>query len=154
MISLSEIYNQLILESPNRVTDFPHEKTFKYVTCDIDRKNSDCQLWAFAKLLDVPYSRAYDILSAEGWNEKNPNRIALRWENALTKMGMQLKKIYGKWDNTQKGFTLLNVANVLPNKGKFVIAIKDHVLCMIDGVVYDSDYSNPYSRVEIVYQII
>ena len=52
-----------------------------------------------------------------------------------------------------KGSTIGNITKQLPKIGTFTIQTKDHILCVVDGVIYDSAF-HPNSRVRSIHLVI
>lgn len=114
-------------------------------------KNS-CQIWALACLLSISYEEAHKILAEEGWSEYKTYNAERRWKKALEKIEVSFIPVWSRW-NKKKGYSLKNVFQIVPKKGRFLIFISGHVLSVIDGIIYDNKYSSPYCHIEKVFKI-
>jgi len=108
----------------------------------IDKKG-DCQIWTVAKCLNITYKESYDLLYEKGWREdRQRNEWLNDWKGIFESRGLSFETYFSKWmQNHQKPFkgsVIGNIINKLPKTGIFVIGTKNHISCVVDGVIYDS----------------
>ena len=157
-VRFDENGNDIEYKKRNTVKEIPFRNTKNFVQCNKGLKNS-CQIWAFAKILDLTFEESYEILYKEGWRPDNTYFMEKRWESALKKLGKEFILIWSYYhEKNKKKFTLINVIkklNTLTNakNRNFAILVRDHVLCIIDNVIYDNKMTPPYTRVEKIYEI-
>lgn len=123
-----------------------------------NRFKNDCQIMTLAKCLNLTYNEAYEELATNGWSEKNAGSTWSRnWKGIFEKYGKCWEEIW--WKHTKNnvdlkmpGCTLSNITKYLPKEGTFGIGVKNHILCVVDGIVYDSCFK-PNSRVVNVFKV-
>lgn len=126
------------------------EHTSKSVRGSTKFYRNDCQIWTLAKCCDLDYDTAAKVLFNAGWTEKNTWYFCFC--KAIDSIGFQQKLVFSIYRDT-KGITLKNVLKILPAIGTFEISVGMHILCVVDGVIYDS-YFNPNARVRIINEIV
>lgn len=159
-VPFDENGNDIRYQKRKTVKDLGSKNTKEFVNCNAGLKRS-CQIWAFAKILNLTFEQAHDILSKQGWTENDTRLMEIRWQNALQKLGKEFKLIwkYNYLDKSSKKFALINVIKKLNSftnakNRSFAIMVRGHVLCVIDNVIYDNIKTPPYTRVEKIYEIV
>ncbi len=150
-VLVKNIGERIIKKRKNAAT-YSYNNTQNHVINEGQEYKNSCQLWCFASLLDISYEEAYKHLSAQGWAPDNTYSYQERWKKAL---GLLNKNLVVYWERAKKikGHSLKNVLKIVPQKGKFLIVIRGHVLSVIDGQVYDNTQSSPYCHIKKIFEI-
>lgn len=143
-------------EKPIRRKRKYEEYSAKRTSSIVKRENvsydNDCQIWAFASLLNISYEESYECLYSVGWRENSTYNTEGRWKKLLNTMGFRFERFWVRWYE-KKGYTLKNIFEIVPKNGRFLINIRGHVLSVVDGVIYDNAGSSPYCRIIQVFEI-
>lgn len=111
--------------------------------------NNDCQIWTLAKCCGLTYDDAAKALHEVGWTAKRTNYFY--FPRALGLLGFQYKEIWRRF-SVNKGITLRHIQKIIPAQGTFSVTVKQHILCVVDGIIYDSAF-NPNARVGEILEI-
>lgn len=132
----------------NRSNNYVSEHTSRSVPRTIKYKN-DCQIWTLAKCCGMTYDAAAKVLLEVGWRENKTNHFYFL--NALDILGFNRNLFWSKFRNN-KGITLRHVLSIVPKIGTFSVCVKGHILCIVDGIIFDSCF-NANARVEDITEI-
>lgn len=123
--------------------------------------NKDCQIRTLATILDTDYHQILELMKMGGWSIDSTGNIYTgdRWNTMLSIFEHKKELVWSKWKTqningkctTPKGMTVATVAKKYPI-GKYVIRVKNHVLALVDGVIYDS-WNSTTCRVVEIFQI-
>lgn len=133
--------------------DHEYVRTQSVVECNFTNTyRNDCQIWTLAKCLNITYQEAAKHLIESGWSENNAR--GYYFHATIEKFAIH-QQIYSKYmtQDKIKGSTIGNITKQLPKIGTFTIQTKDHILCVVDGVIYDSAF-HPNSRVRSIHLVI
>ena len=115
------------------------------------KQKSDCTVRAMAKAFRMMYDEAYELLKKHG---REPNK-GFRYDKAFRPN----ESINGYVPVVSRQFAWVGIRQVLRSlqttKGTYILEIEKHVLCVIDGIVYDDhhDYIEKNKIVERAYKI-
>lgn len=98
------------------------------------RSVGDCAIRAIAKATDSPWEQAYVALCLEGYILADlPNANAV-WGRYLASHGFIKRSLP---ESCLDCYTVKDFAEQFP-RGTYVLALSSHVVCVEDGVIYDS----------------
>lgn len=107
----------------------------KYYNPNPDGKNvGDCVIRAIAKALDIDWEQAYIAIVLQGYIMHDMPSANAVWGAYLRVKGYRQYNI--DTDNPDY-YTLADFAADNP-KGKYIVALSSHVVCVIDGDWYDT----------------
>ena len=90
----------------------------------------DCVIRALCKAFDIAWDDCYNLVVAYGYMMKDMPSANRVWGKLLLDKGY--KRFIVDCDCTISEFAQLHP------KGTYILAMQGHVVCMIDGVYYDS----------------
>jgi len=96
----------------------------------IQRKSKDCGVFAWHKLMNVPYDQALATLRRFGFSSTYGTLLEA-WLFACERTGHHYEGI------AFSGST--NDAGCLHNEGRFAVFVDRHVMALVDGVVWNAD---------------
>lgn len=106
------------------------------------RQRNDCTVRAYALCFNLSYDQAYEFLASKGRKSGKGFRIDPVLPNKIS-----FPPVAGV-----KRMTLANFCR-LYSEGRYICKIAKHVLPVIDGVVYDTDRSDPERCVYVAWRI-
>jgi len=108
------------------------------------KQNNDCTVVCTAIAFNMKYDDAFDFLQLHGrTNNKGINYSAF------------LRKYPDKWTPVIiPPYVNLTKIMHLVQKGKYIVLIKGHVYCIIDGVIQDCNPVNVYESVFSVFKVV
>jgi hypothetical protein len=101
-------------------------------------EDNDCVVCAVASVTDILYSEVHGWMKANGRRDKkgvNTYRMFGLWKKALGHCFtyMEIKPLPGYKTTTLRRFALTHP------KGKYLVTIPGHAICVIDGIVVESN---------------
>jgi hypothetical protein len=111
-------------------------------------ERNDCTVRAISNVTGMEYDSVHRLLELYG--RKNGKGFHLsHWLNY--KEGKYLfNELFSKWNGTGH-YTLSSFIKKNPT-GTYLVCIDGHALCIKDGVILDTGYSRPMSRVHFVWE--
>lgn len=97
------------------------------------RNVGDCTVRALSKALDQDWTTTYILLSLQGLLMGDMPSSNAVWGAYLRSKGFNRKAIPEELEE----YTVNDFANDNP-VGTFILALSGHVVCVVDGVLYDS----------------
>lgn len=97
-------------------------------------RTGDCAVRAIAKALDISWETAYALLATNGFRMGDMPSSNAVWGSVLRQHGFVREIIPNTCPDC---YTLEDFARENP-KGVFVVALPQHVACVVNGDVYDS----------------
>ena len=108
---------------------------FSYYNPNPTGKNvGDCTVRAVSKALNQSWEKSYVGLALEGFILRDMPSANAVWGSYLKKRGFKRKIVS---DVCPDCYTLADFALDNPS-GVFVVALSEHVVCVLNGIVYDS----------------
>ena len=109
-------------------------KYVQYNPNPLGKDVGDCVIRAISKALDYDWEKTYTELALQGYMMSDMPSSNAVWGTYLLNKGFQEKSIISKCTNC---YTIDDFCNDNP-KGIYIIGTGNHVVCCIDGVLYDS----------------
>ena len=109
-------------------------KYVQYNPNPLGKDVGDCVIRAISKALDYDWEKTYTELALQGYMMSDMPSSNAVWGTYLLNKGFQEKNIISKCTNC---YTIDDFCNDNP-KGIYIIGTGNHVVCCIDGVLYDS----------------
>ena len=109
-------------------------KYVQYNPNPLGKDVGDCVIRAISKALDYDWEKTYTELALQGYMMSDMPSSNAVWGTYLLNKGFQEKSIISKCTNC---YTIDDFCNDNP-KGVYIIGTGNHVVCCIDGVLYDS----------------
>lgn len=122
-----------------------------YVHGWADKESADCTVRAYAKVADIPYDFAHEILQGLGrkFRKGFPFREVTLWDRSFTRPP-EMESESGKWHPGYRP-TLASFIKSHPI-GRYAVVVPGHVMALVDGVVYDEMVPKPGRRVRRAYK--
>ncbi len=98
------------------------------------RAVGDCTVRAISKALDMNWDTAYLHTAVQGFLEKDMSTANAVWGQFLYENGWRRKLIP---DECSWCYTVEDFCREYP-EGTYIVALSGHVVCVKDGVLYDS----------------
>lgn len=111
-----------------------------------EKESADCTVRAYAKVADIPYDFAHEILEGLGrkFRKGFPFREVTLWDRSFTR---PIEVESGR----NPGPTLASFIKSHPI-GRYAVLVPGHVMALVDGVVYDEMVPKPGRRVKRAYK--
>lgn len=106
---------------------------YKYYNPNPQGKNvGDCTIRAISKALDISWTEAYAGITAMGFMLADMPSANYVWGAYLNRNGFKRRLVEQDYQYTVEDFCRDNPS------GTYVLALSNHVVCVKDGVYYDS----------------
>lgn len=106
----------------------------KYNPNPLGKDVGDCVIRAISKALGYDWEKSYTELALQGYMMCDMPSSNAVWGTYLINKGFQENSIIRKCTDC---YTINDFCSEF-NKGTYILGTGDHVVCCIDGVIYDS----------------
>jgi len=111
-----------------------------------------CVPISFMVALDIDYPKAYDLAKTQLGRKYQDGvmwiYLALLFDkdniiygHRLTKLDVTRSDLYGELKKLCVLDNSYQVRDIMNMKGTYLVGVKGHMLCVKDGIIYDSDYT-------------